>query len=105
MVQLSEMVRDDGVRVVSVVGELDLAEVEQFMAFGRRSGHGCAGLEVDLGGLSFIDSTGLSALIQLRKEFSELGLPLRLTNVGPVTRRLFHITGLLDVFGIGANKT
>jgi anti-anti-sigma factor len=105
MAQLSEMVRDDGVCVVSVVGDLDLAAVEQFLTVTRRSSEACSSLEVDFHGLSFLDSTGLSALLQLRKESIARGLRLSLTNVGPSTHRLFRITGLLDVFDIRASTS
>ena len=105
MAQLSEVVRDDGVCVVSVVGELDLTAVEQFLTITRRSSETCSSLEVDFHGLSFLDSTGLSALLQLRKESIARGLRLSLTNVGPSTQRLFRITGLLDAFDIRASTT
>jgi anti-anti-sigma factor len=104
MAELSEVVRDDGVCVVSVVGDLDLAAVEQFLTVTRRSSVACSSLEVDLHGLSFVDSTGLSALLQLRKEAIARGLRLSLTNVGPSTHRLFRVTGLLDVFDIRASN-
>ena len=104
MAQLSEMVRDDGVCVVSVVGDLDLATVEQFLTVTRRSSVACSSLEVDFQGLSFVDSTGLSALLQLRTETIARGLRLSLTNVGPSAHRLFRITGLLDVFDIRASN-
>ena len=104
MVQLSEMIRDDGVCVVSVIGELDLASVEEFSTTARRSAALCAALEVDLGAVSFIDSTGLSALIKLREETGARGVPLTLANVSPATHRLLQVTGLLDVFHIRAGS-
>jgi anti-anti-sigma factor len=104
MTQLSEIVRDDGVCVVSVVGELDLATVEQFLALTQRAVTACSAIEVDLGGLSFIDSSGLSALLQLRNETTGRALPLSLSNVGPSTHRLFRLTGLLDVFDLRAHN-
>ena len=105
MAELSEMVRDDGVRVVSVVGDLDLAVVEEFLTVTRRSSKAGSALEVDLHGLSFIDSTGLSALLQLRTETIARGLRLSLTNVGQSTHRLFRITGLVDVFDIRTSNS
>ncbi len=100
MAQFSEMVRDDGACVVSVIGDFDLGVVEPFLTTARGMALDCAELVVDLGGVTFIDSSGLSALLQLRMEVTGRGIPLRLDNVRPATHRLFEITGLLDVFDI-----
>ena len=56
----------DGVAVVRLAGELDLAEVGPLQAeFDRLCANGFAKLTVDLSELDFLDSTGLHVLLRL----------------------------------------
>jgi anti-anti-sigma factor len=48
---------------------------------------------VDLGGVTFIDSTGLRLLIRMAENSDERQLAIRST---PVVDRLLQVTGLLD---------
>jgi anti-sigma B factor antagonist len=100
MAAFTERVRDGGVRVVEVSGDFDLEVTEEFLEFARGAAEDCTALEVDLEQVSFIDSSGLSALLRLRAEVDGRGIPLRLLNLRPAVRRVFAITGLLDVFGV-----
>jgi anti-sigma B factor antagonist len=85
----------DGVVVVTVAGELDLATAprltSQLDAL-RRNGRPPRVL-VDLGGLEFCDSTGLRALLGAATEFRAAGGRLAISaGEGPVPR-LLAITG------------
>lgn len=100
MTPFSESVRGGGIHVVGVTGDFDLALVEQFLTVARRSALDATALVVDLGDVSFIDSSGLSALLQLRMEVTGRGIPLTLEKVKPPTHRVFELTGLLDVFDL-----
>jgi anti-anti-sigma factor len=55
---------------------------------------------VDLGAVRFIDSAGLSALIELKRHANELGSTLALADVTAPVRKVFAVTGLLEVFGL-----
>lgn len=57
-------------------------------------------LEVDLAGTTFLDSTGLGALISLHKEMCSRGGQMRIVNPSPVTVQLFELTRLHRVFEI-----
>jgi anti-sigma B factor antagonist len=57
---------------------------------------------VDLSGLSFIDSTGLGALVQTRNHAQQAGAVLRLVCNSERMLKLFRITGLDTVFEIYA---
>jgi anti-anti-sigma factor len=103
VVQFSEEVRD-GTCVVRIAGDLDLAAVDDFVEVGRVSLGRCQGVELDLGGVTFIDSSGLGALVRLHKESDEQGTPLHLTNVTEATERLLELTGLTGVFDIRASR-
>ena len=51
-------------------------------------------LVVDIGLLTFIDSTGLSLLLSLQEMARASGRPLIISDPTPMARRLFQITGL-----------
>jgi anti-sigma B factor antagonist len=84
----------DRVRV-RPVGELDLATVptlEQELARWRESGVGCVVL--DLRGLTFMDSTGLSLTLRWALEASRDGFDFSLVRGEGAIRRLFELTGM-----------
>ena len=96
MAQFSEDVRGD-VCVVQATGDIDLAAIVEFMSVVRGSLERCSRVEIDLGGVAFIDSSGLGALVRLRKESGAQGTSVHLVNVNEATERLFELTGLADV--------
>jgi anti-anti-sigma factor len=98
--EFSATISAEGVCVVAVDGELDLAVVDDFLATARTASAGCSALEIDLDRMSFVDSSGLGALMRLRKEAAEQDIALRLVNMPPAAHRLFQITGLLEIFDI-----
>ena len=58
---------------------------------------GCVGaVTVDLGGVTFMDSSGLGTLIRARNRIGEDGGQLSVTGVSQNVRRLFEVTGLAD---------
>lgn len=103
MARFSEEVRE-GLCIVHVAGDLDLAAVEDFVQVGQVSLTRCDAVDVDLGEVSFIDSSGLGALVRLRKEADEQGTSLTLSNVSVATERLLQLTGLADVFDLPASQ-
>lgn len=56
---------------------------------------------VDLGGVEFIDSTGLSVLVRAQQQASELGVRFGLQNPRPQAHRLLSLTGLEDRLTLG----
>jgi anti-sigma B factor antagonist len=54
-------------------------------------------LALDIAGVTFVDSTGLSVLIQLHKNLAARGRQLTLFYPTSMARRLLMITGLDDV--------
>lgn len=81
--------------VVRLVGELDVADAERVRGVLCE----CAGptVVVDLGGLTFLDSAGLRALLQAREAHLDAGHRLVLHGAHPTVRRVFGIAGLGDV--------
>jgi len=87
--------------VLRVFGEIDVASAPALrdpllaLADGTRP----FGI-VDMSDVSFIDSSGLSALVTARKRLQTEGRELRLVITRPNVRKVFEVTGLTDLFAI-----
>ena len=82
--------------VVRVTGDLD-ARLETFLA--GRPLAGCRELEIDLAGVPSIGSTGLSALLGVRRWSLQRGIPVRLRCVQPSVWRVVEQAGMDQLFG------
>jgi anti-anti-sigma factor len=82
---------------VRPIGTLDLATVEVLEdQLAELRSAGFRRLVVDLGGLSFIDSTGLRLLLRWDAESRQDGFSLGLIPGSPPVQRVFELTGTLD---------
>ena len=63
-----------------------------------------ANLIIECGGLEYIDSTALGALVAVLKNAKEYGCDVVLENVKPNIEKLFRITNLDKVFGLDGGK-
>ena len=92
--------REDANRVVVAFrGELDLASTPEIQ--GRLLailGQDIGALTLDLGALTFLDSSGISALNRVRVEADEQGVSFALRAVPHQTRRVLEVTGMTDLF-------
>jgi anti-sigma B factor antagonist len=59
------------------------------------------GLVLDLGYVSFMDSSGIGVLVEVHKAALELNTELRLTSVPRQVRRVLEVTGVAESLGIG----
>jgi anti-sigma B factor antagonist len=85
----------DGVRVVSVTGELDIATAEQaYIYISDVIDAWPTPVSVDLSGLTFCDASGLSALARIARHARAAGRQFRLTAVRPSLLKIMRITGL-----------
>ncbi len=83
--------------VLLVRGELDLAAASSLDAELERALRTESNrIVLDLAGLEFIDSTGLSVLVRAQQRAHDSGRELGLVNLGPQVERLLSLTGLLD---------
>jgi anti-anti-sigma factor len=78
-------------------GRLDAAQVERAREILDRVESSC---DVDFTELSYISSGGLGALFATQKRLVDSGHGLRLVNLNPHIRELFHIAGFDTVFEI-----
>lgn len=89
----------NGVSVVSVQAELDARNAAQAKEFFRGVVAGGQNrIVVDLGGLSFIDSSGLGALLTALKASREAGGDVKLCNLSEPVASIFELTCLFRVF-------
>jgi anti-sigma B factor antagonist len=91
---VSGVERRDGAVIVSLAGELDLYNAEQVRSALLEA---CTGepevLVVDLGEVTFIDSTALGVLIETRSRMADRK-GFRLAAPGLETRRALEVSGL-----------
>ena len=88
--------------VLLLVGALDLESRDALVEAARVAGDdpGSTGIVVDLGGVSFMDSSGIGALIKLAGAAEDAGLYFGLRNLSPRAERVLRMTGLLDTWPI-----
>lgn len=87
--------------VLEVRGEVDVHSATHLKdRLSQIIGAGQQSVVVDLSWLSFIDSTGLGALVAARNQAQQTGAVLRLVCRSERMLKLFRITGLDAVFDI-----
>ena len=85
---------------VKPAGELDISSAEQF-----RNGLEASlselkqDIELDLSGLSYIDSTGLGVIIGIYGRAKKEGFTLKLLNPRDNVKKLLNISGLEKILG------
>lgn len=92
-----EVSRKDDLAVVSPRGELDMATagaVDRELKELRSAG--VPRIRLDLGGLTFMDSSGLHLITRWVSEASKDGFELELEPGPPVVQRIFDLTALRD---------
>ena len=82
-------------------GEIDLNTADELLTRGRMLLAQCGPdtpLVVDLGAVSFMDSSGLSALVRLRRAAEANGTPLLLRDVPDRVGTVLRLTGMSEYF-------
>jgi anti-sigma B factor antagonist len=86
---------------VTLAGELDTSNVAQlYEELADLTREGVRHITIDLAGLEFVDSTGLSALIAAHKRVASQGGELILDSPSRDIRRQFQMTGVDTFFNI-----
>jgi anti-sigma B factor antagonist len=87
--------RPNGVAVVQPVGHIDTHTALEFKdRLAETIDSGYLWLVIDLGAVTFLDSTGLGALITSLKRVQVLGGDLRLAQVPQIVRMMIELTSL-----------
>ncbi|MEV6305129.1 STAS domain-containing protein [Actinoplanes sp. NPDC051861] len=93
---------DDGTVTVAVLGEIDFSNADE-VAQGIRDAvldWSPQTVHVDLRRATFIDSTGLGALIEGYRAATERDIDFAVVNPSETFRRVLTVTGLSDFFGL-----
>lgn len=85
---------------IDASGEIDLAVADEFAAAGITSLQDATvdTVLIDMGAVTFMDSTGLAALVHIRNEAVRLDKQLVLSHVPKAVRQILAITGVDVVF-------
>lgn len=86
--------------VLLVSGSVDLDSREKLLAAGRESlgRDDVDGLILDLARVSFMDSTGIGAFVELSRDAEDRGATFAIRNPSPRVQRLVELVGLADVW-------
>ena len=99
-----ESARTDTVEHVRVLGEMDLAVVDELDSEMRRAeATDAERIELDLDRLEFLDASGLRLLLDLNRRSQSNGGRLRIrTASSPHVRRVLELTGVAEQLPIQA---
>ena len=96
--RVANLDRDGDVLTVALHGEVDVLNVEQVRAaLGEALAQRPGRIEVDLADLSFIDSTGLGALIFGFQRSRDAGIGFGLARPTAGVHQILVLSGLLEV--------
>jgi anti-anti-sigma factor len=89
-----------------VFGELDAVNADQLQkaVVDVLRHHRPSRIEMDLHGVSFLDSVGIRVLVLCQADARQVDCQIRFTNPQPMVYRVLQITGLLEHFGLAAQQ-
>ena len=103
--ELHEETAAAGTHVIKVSGEIHVSTAPRFAQRLQQSiDSGNRRIVLDLSSVEFIDSTGLSVLLNGLRRVTQLHGRLALVCSNPTVLRLFQITSLDDTFDIFADR-
>jgi anti-sigma B factor antagonist len=101
--RIQERVVDDRTTIVAVEGEIHVSTAPEFSAMLSATVEGGrTSLVLDLTDVMFIDSTGLSVLLNALRQVTHAGGQMAVVCSNPTVLRLFEITRLDTTFDIHA---
>ncbi len=83
---------------VLFVGTFDMKAIESIGDLQNRVPERATGVLLDLSKVSFIDSTGLRRLIELKKELLDRDVRLFINKLSPVVNSVMELSGAADLF-------
>ena len=96
-----DAVTDGELHTVTVHGELDQGTAPQLRGvLGSAMGEATTSVLVDLSGCEFIDSTGLSLLVEAKRRLGEDGRGFGVCCPDADVRRLLELTGIDEAIGL-----
>jgi anti-sigma B factor antagonist len=103
--ELAEEQLDADTRVIEVTGEIHVTTAPEFSTrLNEAIAAGTRGVIIDMSGVEFIDSTGLSVLLNGLRRVTRNDGRLSLVVSNPTVLRLFEITKLDSTFDIQPSR-
>lgn len=96
----------EGIMRASLKGQLTWPHIKQFQfEINRVLASGCKHLEIDLGDLSYLDSSGLATFIPINERFKQSEGTMKIINPRKFIRHIFISAHLDTVLDIGPEKS
>jgi len=99
----TDVSRGDGATILSVRGDLDLRSTPGLVSSAHRilaTPTEAKTLIIDVGGVTFCDSSGLTAFVQIRQQCSEAGWTFQLDQAKLPLLRVLDLTGLREYLNV-----
>ena len=91
----------DGIRVIQVIGEVDMATASDLTAVVESVMNGPRRVVVDLSEVAFLDSSGLAALVHAQRNLAKREIDFRVVSPpGRNVRHIFDLTKLAETLGV-----
>lgn len=88
----------DGYELVTIVGDFDLYSAPEFFAvFSRHLEEGSRSLRFDFSGVSYLDSSGVGAIIKLLQTSRRVGGKLRFRGISGSPRKVLGMSNILPL--------
>lgn len=84
--------------MLAIVGDLDLASAHELLAAAESSAGAAEPLRLDLSGVTFLDSTGVGALLKIRRAATDAGREVRVTGRSEAVDRVLELAGISELF-------
>jgi anti-anti-sigma factor len=94
------MMNDVSLRTVTLSGEYDLARAAELRDDVLDEHDDQTQVVIDLTDVTFIDSSALRALLDVRNELDRRGATMAMTNPQPSVARVFDITAMGPILGL-----
>lgn len=86
--------------IARVSGDVDMASTDQLLPAFVEAMMTVQRLDVDLRSVTFMDSTGVSLLLELHRLAADRDVGIRFCNPTPMLNRLFSICGLASIVDV-----
>src|ERR1700748_3293168 len=99
---LTTAVTEDGRHTITLAGAIDLESRTELINAGREAleAPGATGLVLNLADITFIDSTGIGAIVSLASDASDAEASFALQEPSARVTRILELTGLGDAWTI-----
>jgi anti-sigma B factor antagonist len=97
--------RDQGnVRIVAVEGDVDLNSSGELRKVLFAALGGVNRLVINLGGIRYLDSSGIATLIEVLKECQKAKTEFALFAMSPAVHEVFRLTHVIKIFRVYENE-